>query len=122
MNYHIRKILVPLDLSETSLNALESAVALAARHDAQIILLHVHETSFDTADDKFSSLYTSHVQSDVLAAILSGLEQRCAIRPELIQESGSVAELITKIGLHQSIDVVVMGTHGASGYRSDFIG
>lgn len=122
MNYFIRKILVPLDLSETSLNALETASVLAERNDAQIVLLHVHETTLEGADDKFSSLFASQAQSDVLAAIVSGLEHRCSSRPELVQESGPVVETIVKTALQYSVDVVVMGTHGASGYRSEFIG
>lgn len=122
MNYFIRKILVPLDLSETSLNALETAAVLAERNDAQIILLHAHETSLDGTDDKLSSLFASQAQSDVLAAIISGLEHRCSTRPELVQEPGSVVETIIRTALQHSVDVVVMGTHGASGYRSEFIG
>lgn len=122
MNYVIRKILLPLDLSETSLNALETAAVLAERNDAQLLVLHVHETIPDCTDDKLSSLFASQAQSDVLAAIISGLEHRCSARPELIQETGPVVETIIRMAMQHTVDVVVMGTHGASGYRSEFIG
>lgn len=41
MNYQIKNILVPIDFSEPVNNALEVAIAMANRHNADIHLLHV---------------------------------------------------------------------------------
>jgi len=37
----LRQILVPVDFSKASLDALQHTLALAQRHDAQLTLLHV---------------------------------------------------------------------------------
>ncbi|MFN5518341.1 MAG: universal stress protein, partial [Bacteroidota bacterium] len=44
MSLNIKRILVPTDFSEISLNALDYAATIAAKDDAEIILLHVYET------------------------------------------------------------------------------
>ncbi|MEO6219545.1 MAG: universal stress protein [Ginsengibacter sp.] len=41
MNYQIKNILVPIDFSEVANNALEVALAMANRHNAEIHLLHI---------------------------------------------------------------------------------
>ena len=45
-NNSISHILVPLDFSESSLNALETAIALAKQQKARITLLNVIDSSF----------------------------------------------------------------------------
>ena len=44
--YKISHILVPVDLSESSLNALDTAVGLAKKHRATLHVLYVDESSF----------------------------------------------------------------------------
>ena len=44
--FRINNILVPVDLSESSLNALDAAVVIAKKHNASIQLLHVEENCF----------------------------------------------------------------------------
>ena len=46
----VRRILVPLDFSETATKALAYAVALAANMNAKIILMHVIEPVYVSSD------------------------------------------------------------------------
>jgi nucleotide-binding universal stress UspA family protein len=55
---HLNNILIPLDFSEASLNALETAAAIAQLHGAKLQLLHVNDTSYDflSADSQYTGI------------------------------------------------------------------
>ena len=122
-SYGIKTILVPVDLSETSLNALDTAVALAKKHDAEIVLLNVIENKYSFIDENiFHSTGSLTNSSDVLSALAGAIQHSSEIQPKLLQEEGNVCDTIIKLSLHHQADLIVMGTHGASGYRDGFIG
>lgn len=120
--YPIKKILVPVDLSETSLNALETAAVIAKRHQSEIKILNVDETIVGSIDD--NSLLGSYGQAnaDVLAALTGAINYSNDKQPGLIKTKGHVVEEIMKAAREEEPDLIVMGTHGASGYRDGFIG
>lgn len=120
--YHIRKILVPVDLSETSLNALDTAVHLARQHDAALELLNVVENNFDHVTDESSVSISASNCSDVLTALAAAIEHAGNIKPIVIQQEGNVTETIVRHSMLVPSDLIVMGTHGASGFRNGFIG
>ena len=120
--YNIKKILVPVDLSETSLNALDTAVALAKKNDAEIELLNVIENQYNIIDDGFSSTGYLTNSADILTALAGAIQHSQEIKPKLLQQEGNVSDTIIKTSLHHQSDLIVMGTHGASGYRDGFIG
>ena len=121
--YSIKKILVPVDLSETSLNALDTAVALARKHDAAIELLNVVENKYSVIEGSgLQSTGRLTNSSDVLTALAGAIQHSNEIKPRLLQEEGNVSDTIIKLSLHHQSDLIVMGTHGASGYRDGFIG
>src|SRR5215216_2906102 len=93
MNYSIKKILVPVDLSETSFNALDTAVMLAKKHNAQLRLLNILESDSDmSVDDAGFSLITNPVNSsDVLTALAGAIQHSHNIQPEVMQEEGPVS-------------------------------
>ena len=112
-SYTIKKIIVPIDLSETSLNALDSAVALAQRHNASLVLLNVVETEFEFLDAGFSSFSVNSNAGDVITALAGGLQHRHMVTPAVVQEEGHVSQTILKAALLHHADLIVMGTHGA---------
>jgi len=120
--YSIRKILVPVDLSDTSINALNSAVALAKEHQASIRILNISEPSYSRDINGSLVQYSANATSDVLAALASAVEHAGDIQPKLTQLTGHVVESIITTSLAEQCDLIVMGTHGASGYREGYIG
>lgn len=120
-SYHIRKIIVPVDLSETSLNALDTAVHFAKQHEASLQLLNVVENSFDLQDE-LSVTGNASSSSDVLTALAAAIEHTNEIRPEIIQVEAGVTGAIIRHSLANQADLIIMGTHGASGFRDGFIG
>lgn len=120
--YTIKKILVPLDLSETSLNALDTAICLAKKHNALLRILHVDEIFPGISNDGLHHLFSLHKNEDVLNALTGSISHTHAIKPGLIQKTGYVVESIISTVISDQIDLIVMGTHGASGVREGFIG
>lgn len=120
--YHIRKIVVPVDMSETSLNALDAAVSIAKRHGAKLYLLNIVEHNFDLLqeDPVFSTSVSNTI--DVLNALAGAIQHANDVTPEVVQAEGNVTDNIIKFSLGKACDLIVMGTHGASGYRDGFIG
>jgi nucleotide-binding universal stress UspA family protein len=120
--YNLSKILVPIDLSETSLNALDTGIALAKKHKAELQLLHVIDPLADAALKGNPRISPTRTDSNVLSALLGTVEYTHKIRPQLIQVTGSVVESIITTAAKEQTDLVIIGTHGASGNRSGFIG
>lgn len=118
--YPIQKILVPLDLSQSSLNALETAVSLAKKNKAILQIVNVNESLFGGIEDYLIS--SSKTTGDVLNALTAAIEHAHSIKPELIEKDGHVVESIIKTALYEQSDLIVIGTHGASGFREDYIG
>lgn len=121
--FAIRKILVPIDLSQTSLNALDTAAAIARKHNATLQLLNVIEPGFESfANENNGHLSTLTNSADVLTALSATIQQHNELKSKIIQLEGNVTDTIIKHSFLHRCDLIVMGTHGASGYRNGFIG
>src|SRR5690349_3392023 len=110
-NYSIQKILVPVDLSETSLNALDTAVYIAKNHDAQLYILFVRDNAFEfyESDESFYSLTTdSENSTDVLQALTGTIQHKHGIKPKLIIREGYVSPTIVKEGFKNNCDLIVI--------------
>jgi nucleotide-binding universal stress UspA family protein len=121
--YKISNVLVPVDLSESSLNALDAAVTIAKKHKAALHILHVEENHFQTRSDAGTSYFSNTVNTtDVINALVGAIQHAHGIEPVILQEEGNVSDMIIKTSFLQYTDLIVMGSHGASGYRDGFIG
>jgi nucleotide-binding universal stress UspA family protein len=118
----IQNILVPVDLSESSLNALDTAAALAQKHEASLQLLNVVEHNWDALHEDVFSLGGTTDALDVLYALAGSIQHTHNIKPSVVQEEGNVSDTIIKTSLKYHSNLIVMGTHGASGYRDGFMG
>lgn len=120
--YTIQNILAPLDLSDSSLNAVEVAGALAQATGATLHLLYIEER-LDALDTPFGpALNPQWSHNDVLPALAATLATKYQLRINLLMKEGNVTETIIQTTQEQSADLVVMGKHGASGIRDGFAG
>jgi nucleotide-binding universal stress UspA family protein len=124
--FNIKKILVPVDFSPASLNALDTAVALARRHRAGLLLLNVVETVGLSGMhahnvDEVTTVMTHHAEQELLALQHSVLE-RFLVPCEVACSGGIVSSVVLKTCAGSGADLIVMGTHGAGGFRDSFIG
>jgi len=107
---HIRKILVPMEGSPSSLAALSQAVALAVDLGASIIVLHV------TTEGGLTPAPVERGQADremekAIAAAKNELGEKLDRRTE----SGEPLRKILEAAAAEDADLIVMGTHGRVG-------
>lgn len=117
---------MPCDFSETSVEALKFAATLARRMKAEVQLVHAIELPalYDSAAVlEFERDYMTDQKAKSLKK-LSGLQQRWGkgIGTEVLVEFGGTLSVIEDVIKSGGVDLVVMGTHGASGLKEYTIG
>lgn len=117
----IRNSLVPVDLGETSLNAVESAASLAKKQEARLHLLQAAERG-PALNEGGTGPCSTAVNTEVLAAVASAIRHRHELSPAVVRVEGNVTEGIAEAASLLPADPIMMGTHGASGVRDGFIG
>jgi len=128
MKNNIKNILVPVDFSETSLNALETAISIAKQQRARITLLNVVDSTFMFGFKGVYYISEKTIESivDVSARMLNPLLKKLKEEHQVNSTSevkvGLVPQCIVKAAADNDIDLIIMGTHGASGVRRFFIG
>ncbi|CAN5604267.1 universal stress protein [soil metagenome] len=122
-------ILFPTDFSDLAENALNTAIAMCKRHNAMLHLLHVVENQFLVApsDVSISAVYVIPELEQSAEENMTALRDRIKMNHTITKletyiEYGTAANAIRKKALEFNCDLIVMGTHGASGFREFFIG
>ncbi len=126
---NIKHILVPTDFSPASLNALDTAIAVAKRQGSTLTLLHVVNENL-LSYGRFDTLPIStpvisimkDESSDILEKIKDQVQNEHGIAIKIETAHGFVASSICKAAEKQEADLIIMGTHGATGFREFFIG
>ena len=128
--FQIHRILIPYDFSETAELALEHATFMAKLHKAEIYLLHVIESysftsAISNAFSKSQSDYESKIETSAnvrLKEIADKLHRNSGMTVNLKTEVGKIYKKIIVVAEDLAVDVIVMGTHGASGFQEFLIG
>lgn len=123
----MKKILVPTDFSKFALNAAKMAASIAKKFDARIYFLHVvsmpqyatgiipGQSGQDIAEGLFILKKVKMDFQELLSQdFLKGINVATAIQYDGVYES-----VVSQAEKHD-IDLIVMGTHGSSGYVNDF--
>jgi len=124
----IKNILVPTDFSELSGNALTTAVAMCKRHNATLHLLHVVENRFLIAppEANMAAIYVipelEKTGAEQLALLKKKIKAKHLVTINTHIEFGVPSNSIRDKAIELNCDIIVMGTHGASGFREFFIG
>jgi len=128
VEYYINKILVPLDFSPESLNALQTAIAISKRQLAAITLIHVIENNyalFPPEAGAVNNVLLPKMLKDSKDS-LNKLSKLIRLEHDLvvnnITRSGNPADEICYWAAGKKYDLIVMGTHGASGLKEFLIG
>jgi universal stress protein A len=120
----LKKILVPVDYSDCSRVAMEYALFLAERFDAEIEVLHVAEVPLgeehtvvkpDTGEEQLLSELIMQqavkAETEFLAPFV-----RATIPIEKSLLKGRPGKVIVEAAADRGADLIVMGTHGRSGF------
>lgn len=122
----LKKILVPTDFSADAEEATRLAADVAQRYDAELTLVHVHETpAYELPDGHVENMPSQ------LDRVFADLDQRLGDLAERARAAGAprvetrilqgqvVRELV---GFAAGFDLVVMGTHGRTGLSRLLLG
>src|SRR5882724_5919502 len=116
-----RTIVCPVDFSAQSLHALDYALSLAKHYDSTLVLCHVVEIQVITppmeplvAVGSVLEDVTSTAQEE-LKKLAEELKPRVSKLIPILCE-GSPAEETMRVAKDHSADLVVIGTHGRSGF------
>ncbi|HLT33480.1 MAG TPA: universal stress protein [Aquaticitalea sp.] len=123
----MKKILVPTDFSKEAENALKVAAQLAKKYDCEIYLLHMLEIPFQEIDAMsshsalpeamfFMKLAHQRFEEVMARDYLKGLTVHETVKAD--SNFSSVVDVCHEHG----VDMIVMGSHGASGFKEMFIG
>lgn len=123
----MKKILVPTDFSDQAEYALKVAAQIARANDSEIILVHMLELPHEASDAVgsgsdipeimfFKNKAIQNLEELVDAPYLVGLNVSEAVH------FSKASEGITNLARKHGADFIVMGSHGASGYKELFIG
>lgn len=121
LKFNLKKILVPTDFSENAMGALRYAAAMAKHSDAEIILLHViedyeHNVNLNQVINLNETLRKA--VSDKLMEIKNENMDLWGIKISVKIDNGKIYRKINRTIEQEGIDLVVMGTHGISGFES----
>jgi nucleotide-binding universal stress UspA family protein len=116
------KILLPMDFSASSDAALESAADLADHFHAELVLLHIIPTTPDFNGSDFfpETSVLQEARADIeakLAKRASALRSRGIKASPSIEVGNDLAGSIMRVIEQSHIDMVVISTHGMSGWR-----
>lgn len=102
----LRGVLFPTDFSPQSEHALPYAASLAQEHQAQLIFLHVvQSTENETIYNQDRVLRHARARLQQLMASATGL----AREPEFIVETGHPAQAIVRVAAERGAELIVLG-------------
>ncbi len=123
----MKKILIPTDFSENAEYALKVAAQIARENNGEIILLHMLELPSQAGDAVGSGSDIPEIMFFKNAAIgrledLMDEDYLEGITVSRVVQFDMAFEGIMKISQINNIDLIIMGSHGASGFKEMFIG
>ena len=128
----MKTILVPTDLSEYAKNALRVAAQLATKTKSEIVLLNVNEQvvyanplgdyyTYDNAmDEEYQQAAVDALNKSIDDLKADGILVGVPVQTSI--ESGPMLAVIETTIKEKDIDLVIMGTHGATGMEEFVVG
>jgi nucleotide-binding universal stress UspA family protein len=117
----IKRILCPVDFSEPSARAYDSAQSLARHYQAELFLQHVIDFVLPAYAYYADAVYIQ----DLFRTLRDGARKQLhnfaklhtwsGVHPEGLVQEGGAADSILSFAAEHSVDLIVMGTHGLQG-------
>lgn len=128
----MKRILVPTDFSEFADKALQTAVAIAQKSGAELFLLNANEMAVAALPIAEYYYYDKEKEQSYLQMVNESLDktlQRIAsdmdlgdVKISTLVESGLLVDVVEEVCKREQIDLVVMGTQGATGTKEMLVG
>ncbi len=125
----IKRILWPTDFSEPSYAALKTAEELAQHFSAELVVLHVVPPipvlpTKNSLEGIFSPSYPLEMESQAREALMKLVERNISgkTKTEALVLHGNVGAEIVNVAKRENVDVVVIATHGSTGWQRSIFG
>lgn len=115
----VKSILVPIDFSDYSKNALQYAASIGRQFGAELLLIYVVEPTISPADFSFGQVVLPNIEKELqergeielneLASKQEGVTVKTLVR------TGKPFLEIVRTAEEKEIDLIVMATHGHTG-------
>ncbi len=121
MNSSIQKILVPVDFSDYSKNALKYAVNFASQFNAKIYLIYVVEPVVYPADFSMGQIALPEIDMNINSRAKEELETLAKneigseLEKEIIIRTGKPFVEIIDVASEIDVDLIIIATHGHTG-------
>jgi nucleotide-binding universal stress UspA family protein len=118
----MRKIIVPVDFSTSSVNSVENAVNIARKVDGEIGIIHVNKVK------SFASIFGGHSTSENVADIEQNMESLIKsidfknVKVTHTLRTGNVAKEVVQYAEESNAYMIIIGTHGESGHHESWMG
>jgi len=126
---HIKRILHATDFSPASEPALEEAIDLAKQNDAELLVVHVIEPVRYVAGEEFGGpeLYVrleEITDQNAQASMKKLIEKvdKLKVKVKSLLLKGVAHEQIVSAAETRKADMIVIGTHGRTGFSKLFMG
>lgn len=122
----MKKIIVPTDFSLYSINALRTASKIAKKFNSELIILHALELGKPTKAlpqsiyDQEIAYYSEPAEEKIKEILEESFLKSIKVTP-LIKRLSLIEEL-NEMTANDDIDLIIMGSHGASGVKDYIIG
>jgi universal stress protein A len=123
----LKKILVPIDFSPPSKNAFKYAVRFAEEFGGELTLLYVLEPQSVTGYAGIPEA-TAFVEGDIVAAgkhlrsLIATVRNGKIERPHWKVRAGLPSHVIVEVAKEMDVDLIVIATHGYTGWKHFCIG
>jgi nucleotide-binding universal stress UspA family protein len=129
------KILVAVDGSESSMDAVDHAISISRKEGAPLIALHVmySPTGYAFSDNVMGMATPSSIQ-DLLEKCRQEFQpwfdkvkektynDKIQLKTDLIVTPASIVGAIIDYAEHEKVDLIVIGTRGRSGFKKMLLG
>jgi len=122
----MKKIIVPIDFSEYSEFALETAAVFARKYNAEILALHMLElsnaviSSAETAQQAETVFYLKLAEQKFQDFLDKDFLKDLNVTP--IVKHFKVFSEVSEVAKEHDADIIIMGSHGVSGLKEVLIG
>ncbi len=123
----IKRLLVPIDFTDTSDFALEYALQLASALGADIVVMHAYELPIYGFPDG-AMIATAEVATKLSTAAQTALDAAVTSRKDRgvpmssVLRDGVPYEEINTVAGEMDVDIIVIGTHGRKGLTRMLLG
>ena len=128
-SFRVDKILVPVDFSDCSLEGLKYAIQFADKFAAKILLLNAVTLGYAYAADGYSMMYDVSTLQDIAGKDAERQMREFVRRAQFggvkFKTTVKIASPVDGICLFaekQDVDLIIMSTHGRTGFKHVFIG